>query len=169
MWTQTILNPLAALTAAAESGVNYTMAIVWLGVIVAAIAVESVTSEMVSIWFAPAALVAMILSFFCNFTVQLIVFVALSVVLITVTKIIAAKKEKKEKDVPPQSGVEQLIGRQVIVVEPIDNRTEQGVVKVNGQLWSARMEEDDDTPAEGEHLTVAQVCGSKLICRPENR
>lgn len=168
MWTQMILNSFTVLTAASESRVNYTMAIIWLGVIVAAIAIESVTAEMVSIWFAPAAFVSMILSFFCNFTVQLIVFVALSVVLITATKIIAAKREKKDKDAPPQSGIEQLIGKQAVVVEAIDNCAEQGVVRINGQLWSARMESDNDKPAEGDHLTIVQVCGSKLICRPQN-
>lgn len=165
MWTHEFLTQIMSLTDTAEGGFEYGFALLWLGVIVAAIAIESVTSEMVSIWFAPAALVAMILSFFCDFTVQLIVFVVLSAALITVMKIFITKREKLTGG-KPQSGIEQLIGRQAVVVEPIDNRKEEGAVKINGQLWTARMESDTDTPAVGEHVQIAVVSGSKLICRP---
>ena len=169
MWTHEVLIRITTLAGtadtAADGGSGYGLALLWLGVIVAAIAIESITSEMVSIWFAPAALVSMILSFFTDFTVQLIVFIVLSAALIITTKIIASKKEKKDGS-SAKSGIEQLIGRQAVVVEAIDNRLESGAVKINGQLWTARMESDDDKPAVGEHVEIAVISGSKLICRP---
>ena len=165
MWTHEFITQVMALTDTAEGGFEYGYALLWLGVIVAAVAIESITSEMVSIWFAPAALVAMILSFFCDFPVQLIVFIVLSAALITVMKIFFTKREKLTGG-KPQSGIEQLIGQSAVVVEQIDNRSELGAVKINGQLWTARMESDDDKPAVGEHVEIAVVSGSKLICRP---
>lgn len=165
MWTHEFITHVMALTDTAEGGFEYGCALLWLGVIVAAVAIESITSEMVSIWFAPAALVAMILSFFCDFTVQLIVFIVLSAALITVMKIFFTKREKLTGG-KPQSGIEQLIGQSAVVVEQIDNRSEQGAVKINGQLWTARMDSDTDTPAVGDHVTIVKVSGSKLICRP---
>ena len=58
-----------------------------------------------------------------------------------------------------------LIGRQVKVEEDIDNSEEKGAVRVNGQIWSARMENDLETAKVGEFVTVQSISGVKLICR----
>lgn len=137
----------------------------WLCVLVAALWIESLSAEMVSIWFAPGAFVAMILSFFVHaFWIQLIVFVSLSVILLILAKTVFKKKlTAKEKIVP--TNADALIGQIALVEEAIDNQKECGVVKINGQLWTARCERDDDTPQVGDRVCIVCVKGSKLICK----
>lgn len=146
-------------------GVEMFWPILWLVVLVGAFFLESVTAEMVSIWFAPAAFVAMILSFFCEPMVQFIVFTVLSVVMIVLAKTVLRSVLKKKQS-KPASGIEQIIGLKAVVVERIDNEVEAGVVKINGQLWTARSENPADKPAAGDHVEIVSVAGSKLIVRP---
>lgn len=157
--------PAAATILFEIDGVDMFWPILWLVVLVAAFFIESATAEMVSIWFVPAAFTAMVLSFFFGPEVQFIVFIALSVLMIVLAKTVlrSVLKKKKEK---PASGIEQLVGQQAVVVEAIDNRTETGVVKINGQLWTARTENPADTPAPGDHVEILSVAVSKLIVRP---
>ena len=58
-----------------------------------------------------------------------------------------------------------LIGRQAKVEEDIDNGEEKGAVKVNGQIWSARMTDDADTASAGEFVIIESISGVKLICK----
>ena len=57
-----------------------------------------------------------------------------------------------------------VIGEQAIVTERISNIENQGLVKVRGQIWSARSA--DGTELEvGELVSVISIEGVKLICR----
>ena len=51
------------------------------------------------------------------------------------------------------------------MVETVDNYIGCGLVKVKGQVWSARGVNDDDIFEIGERLTVVAIEGVKLICR----
>lgn len=139
--------------------------VIWLVVTVVAVLVECTTSDLVSVWFIPGAVVTMILSYFVPvFWIQAIVFVSVSTVLLilsrTVFKETLSKRQKTLK-----TGAYALEGMPALVEEDIDNAAEVGAVKVNGQLWTARMEPDSDTAKKGEHVEVVRVAGSKLIVR----
>ena len=58
-------------------------------------------------------------------------------------------------------------GKQALVEEDIDNAAAKGVVKINGQLWTARMESPYDKPVKGDWVEIVRVEGSKLICKPK--
>jgi membrane protein implicated in regulation of membrane protease activity len=55
-----------------------------------------------------------------------------------------------------------------MVEEDVNNAIPTGVAKINGQLWTARMENPDDTASQGEWVEIVRVEGSKLICRPKS-
>ena len=61
--------------------------IFWAAVAVVSLVVEAMTAELVSCWFAPSAIVSMILSTFVDlFWVQLLVFLVLSAILLAVVR-----------------------------------------------------------------------------------
>jgi membrane protein implicated in regulation of membrane protease activity len=66
-------------------------------------------------------------------------------------------KEKTDTDL--------LIGRSAKVEEDIVNSDERGAVKINGQIWSARMADDSETASVGESVIVESIQGVKLICK----
>ena len=144
---------------------EYLMAIIWAAVFILSIWVEAETAEMVSIWFMPGALAALVLSLsYVEVWIQLVTFFGLSSVLLVIARLFLRKyvikkvgKEKTDTDL--------LIGRQVKVEESIDNSEEKGAVKVNGQIWSARMADDSETASAGEFVTVEGISGVRLICK----
>ena len=72
------------------------MTIVWAVVFVAALWIEAETAEMVAIWFLPAAIVGLVLSFFdITWWVQCVVFVVLSAILLILAKTVLKKYFKK--------------------------------------------------------------------------
>ena len=66
-------------------------------------------------------------------------------------------------------GVDILIGEKAVVTEDINNLTSVGCVKVNGQLWSARAEDDDMEIVVGDVVEIIAVKGVKLVCRKISR
>ena len=143
----------------------YGWAIVWAVVFIAALWVEAETCELVSIWFLPAAVASLVLAL-CkmDWWIQIVVFITLSTLLLilsrTVLKKYLVKKVGQEK-----TDTDLLIGQSARVVEDIDNFEECGAVKINGQIWTARMENDSEKAAEGESVVIVEIKGVKLICK----
>ena len=136
---------------------------VWLGVVVLAVIVEMSTVTLVSIWFLPSALVAMILAF-CGVPlwIQILVFLVLSgLFLIFIMPL--SKKLFGMKHVA--TNADSLIGEKAVVVENINNLEACGQVKVRGQIWTARTADGSVTYEKGEILNVIAIEGVKLICK----
>ena len=138
------------------------MIFVWLFVIIAAIVLEAVTVDLVSIWFVPSACIAMVLAL-CEVAVwiQLIVFFCVFLVLMLLLKPVF-KKNIGLKIVP--TNADAVIGMQAVVIEPIDNLQAKGQVKVRGQIWTARSSDENKIYEAGEIVTVLAIEGVKLIC-----
>lgn len=135
----------------------------WLGIVILAIIVEVFTDQLVSIWFIPGALIAIIFDLFnIGFLWQVLVFLVLSVI-----GIIIGKKYlfKFKKTGDTKTNIDAIIGEKCIVTESIDNFAGRGQVKVRGQVWSARGVTDNDTFAEGDILFVVAIEGVKLIVK----
>lgn len=164
------LLPSQALThlAAFEAG-SLVLPLIWFGIIILTLIVESQTADLVSIWFAPGAFVAMILAF-CNvgFGVQFGVFIGITVIGLILTFTVIRPRMKKKHKIE-KTNADALIGKLAHVEEDIDNRAPSGVVKINGQLWTARMTDDTLSASKDDWVEIAEVAGSKLICRPKNR
>ena len=141
-------------------------ALFWLGIVIFALIIEAMTTDLVSVWFAPGALVAMILAVFSvHWVVQIVVCLVISIGLMVLAKTVFKKYLHKRPEVVDTS-VSSLVGRTAVVEEEINNQTETGVLKINGQLWRARMEDDAQIAPTGAHVKVLRVSGTKLICQP---
>ena len=66
-----------------------------------------------------------------------------------------------------RTNADALIGAHAIVQETIDNLHESGSVKVKGLVWTARSTDDDITIPAGSLVTVCEISGVKLICKPK--
>lgn len=137
----------------------------WLAIICLAIVVEICTEQLVSIWFIPGAIIAIILDF-CSIGLvwQVIAFLAVSVVGIVVAKkyLVKLKREGTTK-----TNIDAIIGEKCIVTEKIDNFAGCGQARVKGQVWSARGVMENDVFEPGEVLQVVAIEGVKLICKKD--
>lgn len=138
------------------------MPYVWIAVIITAVAVESMTSALVAIWFMPSAIVSMILAFFSvPVLVQVLVFMLVSALLIILSKMIFKNVLRVR---PTPTNADTVIGESAVVTERICNMENKGLVKVRGQIWSAKSADGADLEP-GDIVSVISIEGVKLICR----
>ena len=94
--------------------------------------------------------------------VQIIVFAAVSVVLLVLTRPVAVKYFNKERH---RTNAESLIGQQALVLEDIDTLKARGRVEVRGQEWSAKTSDPAGKIAENTVVIIDGIQGVKLIVR----
>ena len=139
------------------------MWLIWVGVLVASVVIELITDDLVSIWFAPAALVATLLDVFnVDDAWQIIVFFVVALLGIFLIRRFVAKKLHAGEE---KTNIEAIIGQKCVVTERIDNYAGCGQAKVNGQIWSARGCNDEDVFEVGEILRIVAIEGVKIICK----
>ena len=139
------------------------MVYVWLGLIVAFIAAEAATVNLVSIWFiggAVAGLVCAILG--AAVLLQFAVFLAVSAVLLALLRPVL-KKYLRVK--PTKLNADRLIGLEALVTEPINNLEETGAIRMNGVLWTAKSVDDTPIPA-GTRVCIERIEGAKVYVKP---
>ncbi len=139
-------------------------AIIWFGLMVFFLIVEaSCPFHLVSIWFAVASLLAMIVSFFDGAVwLQVTVFLVMSGALLALLWPLV-KKYMNPKVVP--TNVDSILGKQVHVTQDIHNIDATGQVKVNGLEWSARATDGNPIP-KGTLVQIDRVEGVKLMVTP---
>ncbi len=137
------------------------MTVVWLVILVVLVIIELVTMGLTTIWFAGGALVAAIAALLrVPFSVQTILFLLVSAVLLFFTRPLAVKYFNKDRI---RTNAESLVGRQAIVISEIDNLQGTGQVNVGGMEWSARTKEDGVRLPVGTVTTVLAINGVKLV------
>ena len=137
------------------------MTTTWLIIFVACIVIEIITMGLTTIWFAGGSLVAAVsVAFSAPLWLQLLLFVAVSFVLLYFTRPIAVKYFNKDRI---KTNVESLIGKQAIVISEIDNLQGIGQVTVGGQEWSARTVKDGITLPVGCVVVIRAINGGKLM------
>jgi membrane protein implicated in regulation of membrane protease activity len=140
------------------------MPLIWLGVLVLSILVEATTMGLVAVWFMPGALISLVLSLFdVGLPWQIAVFVVLAVVLLLFGRKLFRPFNKKVK-----TNTEALIGQIAVITEQVCNVESRGAAKLNGQEWSARTEQDDQSLEVGDRVLVVAIRGVKLICRKQS-
>lgn len=139
------------------------MVYVWLGLIVAFIAVEAATVNLVSIWFiggAVAGLVCAILD--VPALLQWAVFIAVSAGLLALLRPVL-KKYLRVK--PMKTNADRLVGQEALVTEQIDNLRETGAIRINGVLWTAKSADDTQIPI-GTRVVIERIEGAKVYVKP---
>lgn len=137
--------------------------IYWLALFVVLLVIEIITMGLTTIWFAAGALIAFvagILGF--GLTVQVVVFVVVSAVLLIMTRPLAVKYFNQERQ---KTNAESLIGQQALVIEDIDTLEAKGRVEIRGMEWAAKTDEPDGKIPRNAVVVVNGIQGVKLIVR----
>lgn len=136
---------------------------IWIGVIVLTVVTEAATMGLTSIWFTFGALVAWIIAM-CSgpLWLQWLCFVVVSGLMLAFTRPLAVKYLKPKK---VATNVDALTGREGKVVTEIQPIQGTGQVKVDGQIWSAKLENTDVNLPVGSLVEVLRVEGVKLVVR----
>ena len=137
-----------------SASTNHTFMILWAIGVLFFIIMEFMTFGLTHIWYA----------FGCIFAIflQLVIFIVSSTVLVLLTRPIA---EKHVNGKTKKTNIDRLIGQTAIVKETINNKKEQGVVRINGMDWTARAEEIDEVILKGKPVEILDIQGIKLIVR----
>lgn len=134
---------------------------IWLGVIVVTLIIEIITVGLTSIWVTGGGLAALVVcALGGHWGLQIVVFFVVAFVLIYFTRPWALKYLESRKTV---TNYEETIGKEVRVIEAVDNRQGTGKAIYNGMEWTARAREDEVTFDADELAKVVAVEGVKLI------
>ena len=134
---------------------------IWLIIFVACIVVEIITMGLTTIWFAGGSLVASVAAAIgAPLWLQIVLFVAVSLLLLYFTRPIAVKYFNKDR---VKTNAESLVGKQAIVISEIDNTQGIGQVTVGGIEWSARSVDYKMKFPVGSVVEILAIQGVKLI------
>ena len=135
---------------------------VWLGIIVTAAVVESLTTDLISVWFIGGGMVALILEL-CGVPEpwQVIVFLLVSLGLLVCLRTPLKKKLDKQTVL---TNADSLVGLQCTMRKETSFES-PGEVKVRDVVWTAIAENEKTEIAAGTLVTVVAIKGNKLIVK----
>lgn len=138
----------------------------WLILGVILVVAEILTPTFFFFWFAIGAFVSAGVSLLSGTLVQIITFMVVSGALVLLTRPLAKRIASSE---PRKIHIDEIIGKEAIVVETIDNKQGKGLVKVNGEIWRAYSESDEITVEEGQKVVILRVEGAHVVVRKHER
>lgn len=122
--------------------------------------IEIATLGLTTIWFAAGALIAGFLALAkLNLLVQVTAFVAVAMLLLFMTRPLAAKYLNSQTK---KTNTDSLIGEICLVTSPINNLKSEGQAVVKGQEWTARSIDGSLIP-EGTEVRIVSISGVKLM------
>lgn len=135
--------------------------VLWLALMVVFVIVELVTVGLTSIWFAVGALCALIAGAVdASFGIQVVIFIAISLVLLFATRPFARKYINSRMI---KTNSESLVGEVIRITERVSNIDQTGTAVVKGQEWTVRTDNDNVVIEQGELAKVVRITGVKLI------
>ena len=130
----------------------------WGIVLIAAIVLEVLSEQFVSIWFACASLVSLILAGMgAPRWAQLAVFAAVTAILLILTRPIVTKLRGRFV----RTNADLNIGKTAVVTEAVRNEMSKGRAVIGGVSWIA-VSEDGSPIDEGEIVEIKDIDGAKL-------
>lgn len=135
--------------------------IIWLGAVAVLLVIEAITTGLTTIWFAGGALVAGIAAYAgAGLTLQLILFLCVSLVLLFFTRPLAVKYMNKGLE---KTNVNGLLGKTAVVIQEIDNLAQTGQVRIGDVEWMARTSSDAQKIPVNAVVIIKKISGVKLI------
>ncbi len=136
------------------------MPLTWLIIAILLGVFEAVTVDLVAIWFAIGALVAIVpAAVGAPFWVQLVVFLVVGLATLALTRPMVKRVLRVKKT---STNADMVIGMVGIVIVPIDNIAKTGRVMANGLDWAAKT--DDGVPVEAqERVLIKAIEGVTLV------
>ncbi|MGV9372550.1 NfeD family protein [Micromonospora tulbaghiae] len=93
---------------------------------------------------------------------QAVIFAVVSALSVAVVRPVVRRHARPALQTGEQPfGVEALEGATAVVLEPVD--ADRGMVKIDGELWTARSYDATRTYAEGERVQVIKVRGATAL------
>lgn len=136
--------------------------IFWGVIFVISLIAEIASMQLISIWFTVGSVGAFIAAMKgVGFPGQLGIFVAISVVLLLVTRPLLAKLRVNTE---PRTNADKNIGETAVIIEEVDPALGTGRAKIGGVDWIAVSETGEILPAEA-IVIVTRVEGAKLFVR----
>lgn len=136
--------------------------IFWLVIAVAALIIELVTVNLVSVWFVAGAVAAFIAALLgAAVSVQVGVFVLVTAILLIFTMPAARRLLQNSRQA---TNSDRIIGQEAVVTEEIDNIKSTGQVKVLGNTWSATSYDNEVIP-KGSKVVVNSISGVKAVVK----
>ena len=124
---------------------------------------EIFTMGFLVFWLSIGSVLAMLVSFVTDsIIIQTTVFVISSGLLIFATKPLVKKFTKEDNT---KTNVYSIVGKKAIVIENIDWSTGTGQIKFDGQVWSARTEEQVNIE-KGTEVEIEKIEGVKAFVKP---
>lgn len=133
---------------------------VYLGILIASLVVEFVTSDMLTIWFSGGSVVGLILAAFrLSWYIHLPIFLVVSLVLLfsfrpLVMKMFSRKEEK--------TNAQTVIGKEFELITGI-SFNKYGTIKVNDVVWNVVCEDEKAVVKEGTVVRIKDIKGNKYI------
>ena len=134
---------------------------IWLGITVVAAIVEAAVPALVSVWFVPGGLAALVASLFgAPLWLQVALFLVVSGAALILTRPLV-KRIQSRKTISTKADM--VLGKTALVTEEINNLLGAGRVTVLGNSWSARSADPESVIPSGEKVIVEKIEGVKLI------
>ncbi|MFA6735433.1 NfeD family protein [Candidatus Nomurabacteria bacterium] len=141
---------------------------IWLALAVFFIIIEVSTVNLISVWFALGALIAMGIALLGVGPVwQIGSFVLVSVAALLLFLHFRTKLNITTKTIE-KTNADRNVGKTGVVIEKIDPLSSTGQVRVQGQIWSA-LSDNDFIIEKNEVVEVIEIKGVKLIVRKKQK
>lgn len=135
----------------------------WFILAVLFIVIEVFTFALTTIWFAVGALVLVFVSFLpIPFIYQVIIFLAISVALLVLTRPIFLKKLQTRRE---KTNVDRFAGMVAVVTKTI-TPLEKGEIKADGTVWTAKLE-GEVTLEQGSECIIVRIEGVSAVVVPK--
>lgn len=135
---------------------------IWLGVFVAAVILEAVTQDFVSIWFSIGALVCLCICNTIPYWGEFIIFSVISLITLILTRPLV--KKMMDRNVR-YTNVDEVIGMRVKVIKEI-SKYDAGEIKINGIIYTAILLENSEETIEVDSIVeIVAFKGNKVSVR----
>ena len=139
------------------------VAIYWMIAFLVFLGIEAASTALTSIWFAGGALAALAASAVgFGVKVQLLVFVAVSFILLVLVRPLASNFMKGKNT---KTNVDGLVDRKAVVKERVDNLAGTGTAVLGAETWLARSVVEGQIFEPGTVVEVAAISGAKLMVK----
>ncbi|MFA6587411.1 MAG: NfeD family protein [Bacilli bacterium] len=138
---------------------------IWLAVFVITLIIESIGTDLISVWFSFGALVALIISLIPDvpWWVEAIVFTVLSIVSLLCLRPLVHKFLKKDV---LNSNIDEMKGKRGILTKGI-TPLEAGEARIGDVLWTAIAQDGKISIEQGRIIVVLSVSGNKLVVKED--
>ncbi len=135
--------------------------LIWISLFIVLLLIEIFTVGLTTIWFSIGALAAAGANTLgADLGVQIILFFAVSIILMLLTRPWAAKYLNRNR---LKTNYESKIGEIIKITERVDNLKQTGKSIVDGQEWTVRSQDDNVILEKDDLAKVITVSGVKLI------